>query len=168
MSHLFAPSHRWNQRYPEATAVPQPAAVSSPAVQRPPVDPPLPSAYAEPKRIKRIELGASLAPAAKAAAPTTWRTIAYEDEIVAVFTRPAPQGELPSHTFQRKEHELGALFAQLNELDSFELGRRLSVNAPTDPIASRFARLTVDRRDRLIAFVRDARRRAALAKAKRR
>lgn len=94
------------------------------------------------------------------------KPIAHEAAIIAILVRPTPNGELPSHAFHRKEQELRAQFAQLSIVDSLELDRRLSVNAPTDLIARSFSRLVPDRRARLVAFVRDARRREALARSR--
>lgn len=94
------------------------------------------------------------------------RAIAHEAEIIAILARPTPNGELPSEAFRRKEQELGKLFAQLSAIDSLELDRRLTINAPADPIARLFTRLVPERRVRLIAFVRDARRREALARSR--
>lgn len=109
----------------------------------------------------------SVAPPTQCGHPTTWRTIAHEDAIVSVLMRPTPDGELPSESFRKKEHELGVLFAQLSAIDSYELDRRLTVKAADDPIASRFSRLVPERQARLVTFVRDARRREALQSARR-
>ena len=83
--------------------------------------------------------------------------------MVEVLERPTP-GLLPSEAFRRKEHELGALFTALSPADSVELERRLSVSSSDDVLASRFARLTSERRARLIAFLRHARHRASVSR----
>ena len=81
--------------------------------------------------------------------------------MVEVFDRPI-LNLLPSQAFHRKEHELGALFALLTPADSVELERRLSISSSDDALASRFARLTSERRARLIAFLRHSRHRAVV------
>jgi hypothetical protein len=107
-----------------------------------------------------------LAPPAEDAPKFTFSLVAQEDAIVATLAGAANPHELASEAFRRKEHKLGALFALLSPIDSLELDRRLSVSSPDDPIASRFVRLVPERRGRLIAFLRDTRRRAAVLKSK--
>lgn len=90
-----------------------------------------------------------------------WRAVALESEILQAFDRPII-GESMEVGYRRKERELMSTFAALSVLDAYELHRRLSVLVPDDPIARRFQRLIVPRRERLLAFLRDARRRAAI------
>lgn len=92
----------------------------------------------------------------------TWRKVALENEILTVLdAKPGPD-ETFELAFRRKEQELMAVFARLDILDSMELHRRLSLCLFDDPIASRFARLVVQRRTRLLSFLASARRREAL------
>jgi len=102
-----------------------------------------------------------LAPPADAAPRFVFRQVASENAMIEILDRAASQHLLPSVAFRQKEHELGALFASLTPADSLELDRRFSVSSADDPLASRFARLVCERRNRLIAFLRSSRRGAA-------
>jgi hypothetical protein len=90
-----------------------------------------------------------------------------ECEILAVLDAPANVGEAAEAAFRRKERELGAVFATLTTLESRALHTRLSNPKPDDAMAMRFVRLVADRRARLLAFLADARRREAIAMARR-
>ena len=79
-------------------------------------------------------------------------------EIIAAVLTP---GEHALVDFARKERELGEAFAVLPLLDRRALHTRLSNPKVGDPLPAKFARLTLNRRTRLIAFLGDARRRAA-------
>jgi hypothetical protein len=57
-----------------------------------------------------------------------------------------PLGE----AFRRKEADLAALFSTLSSSEARLLVRRLTDPRPGDPIATRFARLVPDRRQRLL------------------
>lgn len=96
----------------------------------------------------------------------TWRAVAIENDILDVLdTRPQP-GERIELAFRRKEQELMSLFAQLSAIDALELHRRLKLSLSDDPLATRFARLIVERRARLMSYLADARRREALKRAR--
>jgi hypothetical protein len=89
-------------------------------------------------------------------------TVSLEREIInALEEKPLP-GERIADAFQRKERVVGSLFASLSVDDARSLHRRLCIPGKDDVIAARLARLTPERRARLIAFLGDARRRAAL------
>jgi hypothetical protein len=92
--------------------------------------------------------------------------VSNERPLIAILDRPLGKGELASIGFARKEHDLGAAFAKLTVLEARRLHARLTINAPDDVLAARFAQLTVDRRDRLLHFLADARRREALGASK--
>jgi hypothetical protein len=96
-----------------------------------------------------------------AAAPVVEITSDRIAAMVAVLTRPASFGETIAHSFQTKEHDLGALFAVLTIAEARALYRRLSAPTADDALAVAFDRLTRDRRARLLAFLADARRREA-------
>jgi hypothetical protein len=102
-----------------------------------------------------------LAPPAVAAPRFVYRQVVGETAMIEILDRGGSPNIPPSAAFRQKEHELGALFAALTPAHSVELDRRLSVSSADDPLASRFARLVPERRARLIAFLRSARRRAA-------
>jgi hypothetical protein len=101
-------------------------------------------------------------PAVRAAPPAT-----ADAALLAILGAPLAAGESAHVGFARKEAELGAAFAALGILESRALCARLSNPRPGDALAEAFMRLTVDRRTRLINFLADARRRAALAQANR-
>lgn len=92
-----------------------------------------------------------------------WRKIAHEEDILAIIVAAPQHGERIEFAFRRKELELMQLMAQLSITDVFELTRRLTMRLEDDVLATRFhERLANDRRNRLMAFLRDARRRDAI------
>lgn len=91
-----------------------------------------------------------------------WCAGAREHEILAVLADPPGCNERVATAFERKERELTDLFAQLHPNEARALHRRLTIPAPSDPIALKFGRLVIDRRQRLIAFLAGAPRREAL------
>ena len=92
----------------------------------------------------------------------TWVTVALESEILAALDRQPEPGERIEFAFRRKEAELAAVFSRLSVADARELHRRLTLQLDGDPIGSRFVRMIAARRVRLMAFLGDARRRAAI------
>ncbi len=92
--------------------------------------------------------------------------VSNDGPLIAILDRPLGKGEPASLGFARKEHDLGAAFAKLTVLEARKIHARLTINAPDDVLAARFAQLTVDRRDRLLSFLADARRRDALVASK--
>ena len=95
----------------------------------------------------------------------TRTTHASTNDAVCISILDAPL--LPDETarvgFLRKEAELRAAFAQLPVAAQRALHARLANPTTGDQLAERFARLTLDRRTRLLTFLADARRREALA-----
>ena len=83
--------------------------------------------------------------------------------LLEILNLPPHPDETLNLAFRRKERELGEAFARLTPREAFELHRRLCNPRPDDPVAERFSRLVVARRVRLLNFLLDARRRAALA-----
>jgi hypothetical protein len=83
--------------------------------------------------------------------------------LLAILDAPLAPGE-PAHTgFRRKEHELGQAFAALDVMAARALHARLRSPKAGDQLAAAFGRMTDERRGRLLAFLADARRRAAHA-----
>jgi hypothetical protein len=82
-----------------------------------------------------------------------------EIRMIEILDTPAAPGETIEASYRRKEQEIGALLARLRAREALALHRRLT-NA-TDPLALRFGRMTRERRERLLAFLADARRREA-------
>jgi hypothetical protein len=86
-----------------------------------------------------------------------------DGKLIAILDAPLATGETALAGFARKEHELGGLIATLSVLECRALHKRLSNPQHGDELANKFARLTLERRCRLLAFLADARRREALA-----
>jgi hypothetical protein len=82
--------------------------------------------------------------------------------VLSILARGAEGGETIEIAFRRKEAELLAVFAELAPLEARSLRERLSSPDPADPVACGFARLVHERRTRLLSFLADAPRRAAL------
>jgi len=95
--------------------------------------------------------------------PTAQRPNTPDARLIAILDAPLALGETAAVGFARKEHELGAAFAALSVLESRAMHARLSTVKQGDELAHKFARLTVERRGRLLNFLADARRREALA-----
>ena len=86
--------------------------------------------------------------------------------MLEVREAPPMSGETLDATHRRHEHELGELWARLSVLDARALDCRLTIVSPDGRLGSRFGRLVVERRTQLLALVGDARRREAIAQAR--
>lgn len=93
--------------------------------------------------------------------------IEVDRRILEVLEAPLEWGETVDAAFRRKERALLELFASLSSVEASKLHHRLSVARPDDAVASCFARLVPERRARLLAFLAEAPRRAAITKARR-
>ncbi|HTR49726.1 MAG TPA: hypothetical protein VMJ10_03400 [Kofleriaceae bacterium] len=89
----------------------------------------------------------------------------HDASLLAILTAPLRLGEPAQVGFLRKETELRAAFAALSAADSRALHARLANPRPDDALAAKFAGLVVDRKQRLLGFLADARRREAIAAA---
>ncbi len=90
-----------------------------------------------------------------------------EADLLAILTAPLHPGESALCGHQRKEHQLAAIFATLSVGEARTLHQRLSRSpSAADTLASKFAALVLDRRQRLLAFIADTRRRAAVAQSR--
>jgi hypothetical protein len=89
---------------------------------------------------------------------------ARERAIVEALLRPIDPCDGHRLGNERKEQEVCALFAALPVLEAMELHRRLRIARAGDAVAAAFARLVVERRQRLLAFLGEAPRRAALGR----
>ena len=87
--------------------------------------------------------------------------------LIAILDSQLLPGETAAVGFHRKEVELGNAFAKLTVLESRALHARLANPRSGDALAEKFSRLTAERRARLLAFLADARRREAIATARR-
>jgi len=94
-------------------------------------------------------------------------TADLDDRIVEAACASPSDGRSVHLAFREKELQLGAIFAALSIADAHALHRRLTIPATNDPVASAFGRLTKERRDRLLRFLGDARRRAAQERCRR-
>jgi hypothetical protein len=107
------------------------------------------------------EAGPIRPPAPEATARAATLPGETERRIVEILVAPAPAWATIDAAFRHKEHELGCLFATLSVLEAGVLHRRLANPRSDDELAQHFLRLVADRRARLLAFLADARRRAA-------
>jgi hypothetical protein len=94
-------------------------------------------------------------------APAGWKPVSQEAQILATLRAPIEGSK--HDAFAQKERALKAVLAQLSPVESSHLAARLTKGNPNDPIAVAFGRLTIDRRGRILTFLGDARRRAAIA-----
>lgn len=91
----------------------------------------------------------------------------HDAEILRLLEIPALPGESTDGQHRRKEQLLGELFSRLG-IDAAEaLHQRLVTGCATDLVCVQFGRLLVERRERLLAFLRGARRRAVIESARR-
>lgn len=85
-----------------------------------------------------------------------------EAAFIAIIEAPLQFGETAQFGFARKEAELRTAFASLTVIEARALQMRLSNPRNGDQLAAAFIRVTRDRRERLVNFLADARRREAL------
>jgi hypothetical protein len=93
------------------------------------------------------------------------REVAIDAAIVAVFDR-AVSGETIAMSYARRERELRALFERLTPDACRVLSRRLEAKVPGDQVAEHFGRMVAERRQRLVSYLDDARRREAVRSAR--
>ena len=120
-----------------------------------------------PSRLSLVPAEPEAVVAAPPAAPSTPTHTATDATFIAILERAPDPSETLLTGFARKEAELRASFAALTVNEAREIHKRLSISHPSDLLAQKFKRLTAERRARLINFLADARRRAALANGKR-
>jgi hypothetical protein len=87
--------------------------------------------------------------------------------LLAILESPAGIGETIAAAFARRERELIATLSALSVFEARALEQRLRRPRATDLVARAFSRWTEERRSRVLAFLADARRREALANARR-
>lgn len=90
-----------------------------------------------------------------------------EQQLVDVLKATPGFGETIEAAFTRKENEARELMAQLSVMQARSLHARLQNPANGDVLAEAFGRMLATRRERLLAFLADARRREALASSRR-
>ena len=90
--------------------------------------------------------------------------VSMDDALLAILDAPLREHETAHVGFARKERELAEAMSRLTVLEAFVLRQRLAIAASDDVLAQTLTtRLTVERRNRLIAVLEGARRRAAIA-----
>jgi hypothetical protein len=94
--------------------------------------------------------------------PSAPVTIPIEGEMVSILERPIAANEGHRVGMDRKEVELRELFATLAPVEALWLRRRLDAQRPGDALAKVWTRLVVERRQRLLVFLDNTRRRLAL------
>jgi hypothetical protein len=102
------------------------------------------------------------------APPMVAPPIPIEGEMLAILVRPLAASDSALIGHARKERELVSLLDRLTAIESHFLHKRLAAPRSDDRLAIAFGRLMIERRSRLLAYLRDARRRAAFATAARR
>lgn len=105
----------------------------------------------------------SVAPPLAVAPPPPPRS--PDADLLAVLEASPEYGGTIELAFRRKEQSLMSLFSALSPRDALALHARLASPREDDALAARFARLVRERRERLLAFLADARRREAIAAA---
>jgi hypothetical protein len=90
-----------------------------------------------------------------------------EVELVAILTMPLANGMSAADGFYRKEAAVFDVLAQLDPAQALQLRVRLRSPRVEDDLAQAFQRFTAERRQRVMAFLGDARRRVALAASRR-
>jgi hypothetical protein len=103
-----------------------------------------------------------------ATSPPKAQTIgpSLEQRITDIIQEAPPPAETLEMTFRRKEQALREVFSTLSVVESRALHRRLTLASSTDPLVKTFGRLVAGRRERLLAFLADVRRREAIAGAR--
>ena len=105
---------------------------------------------------------AAVLPAAKLAASSP-----IDAQLISILETDVAPYETALVGFARKEAEMKTVMATLSIVESMGLHKRLSNPQPTDKVAAKLGRFTVERRARIIQFLGDARRRIAISNAKR-
>lgn len=77
-----------------------------------------------------------------------------DDRLIWILDAPPNPGDAPVVHFARKERELGNAFADLTADQAGHLHARLTLRFGNDLVATKFARLSEERRTRLLAFLR--------------
>jgi hypothetical protein len=77
-----------------------------------------------------------------------------EAKLLAILDSPIASIETPTQGFDRKERAIGDTFSELGARDGAALLARLTINFPSDVVARKFNKLTLERRERLLNFLR--------------
>jgi len=115
----------------------------------------------------RIVLGPPRLTSVSAEPPPPPAERSIEDRLIAILESPPHSNEMIAAGFARKEAELGNVLATVDLDVARALHKRLTTVDANDPLVTAFNRLTAVRRQRLIIYLADARRRAAISTARR-
>jgi hypothetical protein len=96
-------------------------------------------------------------------ASPAWAPAKCESDLLAILDSTVPRESITA-LYDRRERELVHLFSGLTTEECLQLHQRLLSARPDDPVAMRFRRMILQCRNRLLAFLADARRRETLAK----
>ena len=105
------------------------------------------------RAVQSLETGTSAVPATNPS---------IDQALIDLILAPLGRDESSSNGHARKEREIGRLFGSLSVMEAWTLHRRLANPQSDDAAATAFGRMIVERRNRLLAFLGDPRRRAAL------
>jgi len=118
-------------------------------------------------RARRRQPASSIAAPSASVPGATPVEPSIDDRLIAILDAPPALGETIATSFARKEAELLALLATIEIDTARALHRRLTIEDARDPLVAKLGRLTAMRRQRVVNFLADARRRAAVAIARR-
>jgi hypothetical protein len=116
---------------------------------------PLGSGPPRPARVRTVER--AVACRLTSARPTPRQVI--EGEVTRILDEAPTPGESVQHAFDRKERDLRALFSSLTRAESETLYSTLVAEIELGTPRARLARLTPERRNRILSFLGDSGRR---------
>ncbi len=99
----------------------------------------------------RTSLWEPLAPPAPRA-PSPTLSADHERTLVAIVLRPLSPGETHAAGYATRERELCAALLALPPIELLAFRNRITASRPDDVLAAAFARMTIDRRQRIVAF----------------
>lgn len=99
--------------------------------------------------------------------PSVPPSASVDEQLIEILDAPVAPGETASIGYRRKEEAIAAVLATLSALESRALLVRLTAARDGDRLVEKLARLTAERRHRLLSFLADARRREAIRLARR-
>ena len=103
-------------------------------------------------------MSAATSPSSLASAPSAGLAAEAEQQLIAIITRPREPHEEHRRCAERRVADLRAVFASLAPLPAYIVRCRLVGDRGSDELAVAFRRLTVERRNALIAFLGSPRR----------
>lgn len=86
--------------------------------------------------------------------PPSCADAVLEAKLLAILDSPIAAIETPTQGFDRKERALGNVLSELPARDAEALLARLAINFTCDSLARKFHKLSEERRERLLGFLR--------------